>query len=81
MKKTMFLLYGVVSYLAFLGTILYAIGFVGNHVVPKTIDGELQVPLASAILTNASLLLLFALQHSIIARPSFKRMVDPDHSR
>ena len=73
MKKTMFFLYGIVSYLAFLGTILYAIGFFGNHVVPKTIDDELQVPLASAILTNASLLLLFALQNSIIARPSFKR--------
>ena len=73
MKRAIFLLYGLISYLAFLGTILYAIGFVGNHVVPKTIDGDPQVPLASAILTNASLLLLFALQHSIMARPTFKR--------
>ena len=73
MKRTFFLLYGVISYLAFLGTILYAIGFVGNHVVPKTIDGELRVSLASAIFTNASLLLLFAMQHSIMARPAFKR--------
>ncbi len=73
MKRSIFLLYGIISYLAFLGTILYAIGFVGNNLVSKTIDGEPQSPLVSAILTNASLLLLFALQYSIMGRPSFKR--------
>jgi protein-S-isoprenylcysteine O-methyltransferase Ste14 len=73
MKRTFFLLYGVGSYVALLGTILYAIGFVGNHVVPKTIDGEPRVSLVSAIFINASLLLLFSMQHSIMARPAFKR--------
>jgi protein-S-isoprenylcysteine O-methyltransferase Ste14 len=73
MKKIMFLLFGIVSYLVFLGAILYAIGFVGNLVVPKTIDGKPQAPLASAILTNAALLFLFVMQQSIMVRPSFKQ--------
>lgn len=73
MKKFFSLLYALVAYLAFFGTILYAIGFVGNLVVPKTIDSTPQVSLNNAILVDVSLLLLFALQHSIMARPAFKR--------
>jgi methanethiol S-methyltransferase len=73
MKKIVALIYGLVCYLAFFGTVLYAIGFAGNLVVPKTIDSTPEVPLFDAILVDASLLLLFALQHSIMARPAFKR--------
>ena len=73
MKKIFSLTYGIVCYLAFLGTILYAIGFTGNLVVPKTIDSEPDITLSLSLVIDSSLLLLFALQHSIMARPAFKQ--------
>lgn len=73
MKRVLMLIYGLIAYVVSFGTILYAIGFAGNMIVTKTIDGAPQLPLREAILINASLILLFALQHSIMARPFFKR--------
>lgn len=73
MKRLLVLLYGALVYCLFFGTFLYMIGFVENIGVPKSMDGEPQSPLGVALLTNAALLALFALQHSIMARPAFKR--------
>ena len=71
-KRVTFFVYGSLSYVIFLGTFLYAIGFIGNFGVPRTLDGELSGSLAVALAIDAGLLTLFAVQHSVMARKWFK---------
>lgn len=72
-KRMTIFLYGIACYALFFATFLYALGFVGNFFVPRAIDGAPRTDFATALATNLLLLTVFALQHSLMARPFFKR--------
>jgi len=74
MKKILFFIYGVTAYLLFNIVLFYFVGFLGNWLVPKTIDSGPESTLGSALLINSLLIILFGLQHSMMARPVFKQL-------
>ncbi len=74
MGRSITFIYGIAVYVTFLVTFLYSIGFVGNVLVPKSIDSGAQGPVGVSLMINLVLLSVFALQHSIMARPAFKRV-------
>ena len=74
MKRYLTFGYGALCYAVFLASFLYAVGFVGNIVVPRTVDHGITASIGEAVVVNLILLGLFAVQHSVMARPAFKRM-------
>src|SRR2546426_12435009 len=74
LSRILAFLYGVVCYLVFFGTFLYAIGFVDDLLVPRSIDSAPTAPLGQALIVDAILLAVFAVQHSVMARQGFKRV-------
>jgi protein-S-isoprenylcysteine O-methyltransferase Ste14 len=75
MMRILILAYGAVSYVIFFLTFLYAIGFLGNVGVPKSLDSPATDPWTVALMVDVGLLSLFAVQHSVMARQGFKRLI------
>jgi len=73
MSRIATFLYGLGCYVVFLGVFLYAIGFIAGLVTPTQLDGVADRPLLQALAIDLGLLALFAIQHSVMARPAFKR--------
>jgi protein-S-isoprenylcysteine O-methyltransferase Ste14 len=74
-KRLAVFAYGLVSYMIFFLTFVYAIGFIGNLYVSKSMDSAARLSFLPALVINALLLLTFAVQHSVMARPAFKEML------
>ncbi len=74
MRRILAFLFGLISYIIFLGTFLYAIAFIGGLPFPKTINSGPESPLYIAIIIDSCLMVLFAVQHSVMARQGFKRI-------
>jgi len=72
MSRVIALVYGLVCYALFFVTFLYTIAFVEDFPVPRTIDAGLHAPMTEALVINMLLMALFAIQHSVMARPQFK---------
>ena len=74
-KRLAVFVYGLVSYIVFFLTFVYAVGFIGNLYVPRSMDSPVRMSFWPALTTDALLLLLFAVQHSVMARPAFKELL------
>ncbi len=72
-SRILIFIYGVVCYLVFLATFAYMIGFVGNLIVPKSMDSGTSTSFPRATLTHIGLIALFGIQHAVMAREKFKK--------
>jgi protein-S-isoprenylcysteine O-methyltransferase Ste14 len=72
MRRVIFFVYGVLCHLLFLATFAYMAGFVGNVLVPKSIDSAAAASMPLAVVVDLLLIVMFGLQHSVMARPAFK---------
>jgi len=73
MQRVLGFIYGVIAYAGFMGWMVYMIGFLGQFAVPKSVDSGSVGPVGAAILVNFLLILIFGVQHTIMARPAFKQ--------
>ena len=73
MKRLLGFIYGVIAYAGFMGWMVYMIGFLGDFAVPKSVDSGSVGPVGAAILVNFLMILIFGIQHTIMARPAFKQ--------